>query len=167
MSRRLLAATFAVCFALLASPAQAREARNSVPATGFGSKSEPMTTDHGSGGLGIPLFRFFNPCAALNSSTHNTPRLYALLAYGYREYELKAPGGGSLELASLHCRSFSLRPYYSERVLVWCAVGSPVRDSFAYTHPLGPVLTGTWDTRVTLMNWGWVNADVTVWWLCR
>jgi len=165
MTRRLAAATGGLLLSAVSLTGTAHA--SNAPQTGFGSKSEPMTTDHGSGGLSIPLFRFFNPCAALDSSGHSTPRLYALLGYGNREYEWKGPGSGSPELARLHCRSFSLRPYYSERVLLWCDVGSPVRDSFAYTHPLGPVVTGSWDTRVTLINWGWVNADVTVWWLCR
>lgn len=156
------------------------------PEAGWGSATQPMSEHEGSGGMPIPIFRVFNPCEEVRVTTTTTPgsterqgrgKVYARLSRepGYYPQFSTSPGfslGSSrgdaeARIATLECRWMSIVPYGAYTWWTWCDRGLPVKGSYGYSHGFGPIITPYWAPRLGMVNWGWVTADVTLWWLCE
>lgn len=150
-----------------------------APATGFGSKAEPMTSDQGSGGMPTPLFRFFNPCDhfGATASHHELFPIWAELGYGWgRRYGLEGSGKGWVGRATLVCAKESLPAFVGYKTALSCSKGRLVTNSVGYYHGVGPIVIPAWtandpsrwwaDASVLMSNLGWVPARVSIWWLC-
>lgn len=160
------------------------------PSSGFGSAGDPMTTDHGSGGTATALFRFFNPCEALQvemidkqgtGSEYLVKRgrtsVFAWLRQqpGYLPQHSTVPGFALASAGAdaftmkvtLECRKMAIPAFGAFTWWTWCEKGLPVSGSYAYSHGVGPIVVPYGSAlRPGTANFGWVTADVTLWWLC-
>jgi len=172
----LILVTLAAC---LGAAGAARAEERDAPTSGFGSKAEPMTSDHGSGGMPTPLFRFFNPCDhfGATASHHELFPVWAALGYGWdRRYGLEGSGKGWPSRATLVCTKESLPAFVGYKTSLSCSKGRLVSNSVGYSHGVGPIVIPAWtandpsrwwaDASVLLSNLGWVPARVSIWWLC-
>lgn len=175
---RLLLA-LAVVVAGFGGSATAQAAPRELPSAGFGSKTDPMTSDHGAGGMPTPLFRFFNPCDhfGATASHHETFPIWANLGYGYdRRYGLEASGKGWVSRATLVCAKESIPAFVGRTTALSCSKGRLVTNSVGYSHGVGPIVIPAWTANdpsrwwaegsVLMSNLGWVPAQLTIWWLC-
>lgn len=165
-----------------------------IPTGGFGSPQEPMSEHQGSGLAHEAIFRFFNPCAALPNAYESTGQRLMVDGYGvpkapgssefvgerslrpfnYFNGEHRRAVFGTFE-ATLHCEKLSIPPYKVVDPQIRCEPSTTIQvgDSVAFTHQVGPVvfpsMTWIWmhnPRPPSLMNWGWVTADLDLWVLC-
>ena len=159
--------------------ASAQATSRELPSAGFGSQTEPMTSDHGSGGMPTPLFRVFNPCDHLGAtaSHHVVFPVWARLGYGSdRRYGLEGSGKGWISRATLVCAKESIPAFVGRKTHLSCSKGRLVSNSVGYSHGVGPIVIPAWtandpsrwwaDASVLMSNLGWVPAQLTIWWLC-
>lgn len=170
--------------------AQATPRSSGPPTSGFGSAGDAMTTDHGSGGMPTALFRFFNPCEALQvemtdkqgtGSEYLVKRgrtsVFAWLRQqpGYLPQHSTVPGFALASAGAdaftmkvtLECRKLAIPAFGAATWWTWCEKGLPVSGSYAYSHGVGPIVIPYGSAlRPGTANFGWVTADVTLWWLC-
>lgn len=143
-----------------------------------------MTSHHGSGGMPTPLFRVFNPCAhfgiphqPVDGIRVNTQTIHAQLKREMQRFTLKDHAAPS-SVATLHCRRVPVAALRVGSETFFCPSRSHVvRDSLGYAHGAGPIIVpfmvtpddSQWwaEGQVDLVNFGWVDADVSLWWLCR
>lgn len=135
-----------------------------------------MTPDHGSGGLLHPVFRFFNPCEHFGPASFDrvTP-LYARVD-GSR-FIPTLTHTGNARLASLQCQRITADAFGGMGLIASCMNrGRVVQQSWGYHHGPGPVVLpvryltsredNDWQSHLNFLNFGWVRAEITVWWLC-
>ena len=135
-----------------------------------------MTPDHGSGGLFHPVFRFFNPCDYFGPRSFDrvTP-LYARVDAS--RFRPTLTHTGNARLTSLQCQRITAEAFGGMGLIASCSNrGRVVQQSWGYHHDPGPVVLPVryltsgedtdWQSHLNFLNFGWVRADITVWWLC-
>lgn len=196
--RRLLSGLGALALGLslvgTVGPAHADETPDPPPRAGFGSISEPMTTDHGSIdllGIWLPVFRFFNPCAARPDARGPGQRIFAVVESDpgrFAAWQLAKPGGNTdVRELTLKCATVSVGAWAQGSVPVPCPVitreippyapskfRTDVGRSRAFHHGFGPILIPGYSAggsgnppSISFTNMGWTPAVVDVWWLCE
>lgn len=198
IARAVVSVTLAFALALgvgvpaaFAAPSDSR----AIPDTGLGSRSDPMTIDHGGVsvfGIWQPIFRFSSPCEALPAARADGQRIYAAVephAQRFRGWQLANSNDGSrIKELTLKCTTVSVGPWAQASAPTRCPMErrefppyapslyfTDVGRSWAFHHGAGPILipghsSGTSHSpggTISLTNIGWVRADVDVWWLCE
>lgn len=135
-----------------------------------------MTSEHGAGGLVHPVFRLFDPCGQFGQQSFDGGTLLYARLDGNR-FLPTLNRTGSTRLASLRCERITAEAFGGMGLIASCTNGGRVvQQSWGYHHGPGPVvlpvrhLTSTQGTdaqsHLTFLNFGWVRADLHVWWLC-
>lgn len=175
MMRRSLAVLLGVVLAAGSAAGVARA--DGPPESGFGSRQDPMTLHHASGGLVTPIVRVFNPCAYYGDDAyHRMTPIRAVLDDNRVFPELRNQGRDYR--VWLKCSKATISPFGGVNFLATCTErGHVIKGSWGFSHQPGPIIlpvanlfsreNSSWAYDFSLHNIGWVASDITIWWLCN